>query len=421
MKLWIFEDDGWENFSPLTLSRPVFRLKIGFQELWQRSSRILGTTPDALFTRDYLQNPTRAATGLNVNTKEAPSDDLLLLNGATIKPDPAWTQERDVVGIQDGEVVFACLSSDNLREIWSTDLSEMLNKAKETCTHLEVGDALARYPWELILRNGDALREDFDAAGKKGIDGHLSKGSYIIGDESEVYVAQDAKIDPAVVLDTTEGPIYIDNGARIYPHSRVEGPSYIGPGTLIVGGKIREGCSIGPVCRIGGEVEESIFHGFSNKYHDGFIGHSYIGEWVNLGALTTNSDLKNDYSTVKLYIRGHLTETGETKVGSIIGDHVKTGIGVLLNTGTVIGTGSVLMPSGEVLPKLIPSFVLVYKNRILHSFGLDSLIDTARKVMSRRNVEMTKDDEMIVRKAYELTADERETLIKKDRRRRRLG
>ncbi len=421
MRLWIFEDEGWENFSPLTLTRPVFRLKIGFWEMWQRSSRMIGISPDAAFTRSYLQSLTAAKTGLTANPEKPPNEDLLLLNGRAVRAEASWAEEKDVVGIQEGQVVFASLSQKTVEDIWSLEVGELISRARDECSQVEVQDALASYPWDLFLRNGEAIRGDFQTVGKSGIDGTLSQGSFIVGEKTDIYIAPGARVDPTVVLDATEGPIYIDENVRIYPHTRVEGPSYIGPGTLIVGGKIREGCSIGPVCRIGGEVEESIFHGYSNKYHDGFIGHSYVGEWVNLGALTTNSDLKNDYSTVKIYVNGRLTETGETKVGSLIADHVKTGIGVLLNTGTVVGVGSVLMPSGEVLPKLVPSFVLVYKNRILHGLGLENTIQTAKTVMSRRKVVMTEEEAEMLRKVYQLTSEERETLIRKDRRKRRLG
>ena len=141
-----------------------------------------------------------------------------------------------------------------------------------------------------------------------------------------------------VVIDAEHGPVYIDEGAEIHPFTRIEGPCYVGKKSILLGAKCREGNSIGPMCRVGGEVEESIIHGYSNKYHDGFLGHAYVGEWVNLGALTTNSDLKNDYSSVSVMLDGHTPiDTGSTKVGSLIGDHTKTSIGTLLNTGAYVG------------------------------------------------------------------------------------
>jgi UDP-N-acetylglucosamine diphosphorylase/glucosamine-1-phosphate N-acetyltransferase len=185
----------------------------------------------------------------------------------------------------------------------------------------------------------------------------------------------------------------------------------------LLGAKIREGCSIGPTCRIGGEVEESIIHGYSNKYHDGFLGHAYVGEWVNLGALTTNSDLKNDYSTVTVLMDGEIIDTGSTKVGSFIGDHVKTSIGTLLNTGTIIGTMAVLMATGEPLPKYIPPFGWYLKGSVSKGFGLNKLLQTARISMSRRKVEMSEQEEALFRYLFELTTEGRMSLIRKGRRR----
>ena len=141
-----------------------------------------------------------------------------------------------------------------------------------------------------------------------------------------------------VVLDAEHGPIYIDAGAEIHPFTRIEGPCYIGAGSVLFGAKCRAGNSIGPMCRIGGEIEGTIIQGYSNKYHDGFLGHAYVGQWVNLGALTTNSDLKNDYSEVRITLDGQSPiATGSNKVGALIGDHAKTSIGTLLNTGDVRG------------------------------------------------------------------------------------
>ena len=107
-----------------------------------------------------------------------------------------------------------------------------------------------------------------------------------------------------VVIDAEHGPVYIDEDVEVHPFTRIEGPCYVGKKSILLGAKCREGNSIGPICRVGGEVEESIIQGYSNKYHDGFLGHAYVGEWVNLGALTTNSDLKNDYSTVSVILDG---------------------------------------------------------------------------------------------------------------------
>ena len=419
MKLCIFEDEKYDNFYPISLTRPVFCIKLGFEELYKRDARILGRRVDRAFSRDYLAAVSSRILGFPVNPgTQLDEDDWFFLNGRVMDPGKLDLEGPDEVGMSGSDVVFARASSETVKECVSSDFKTLLDNLLKTCDHVDIDVPLAEYIWDLMLRNSQALVEDFGMLGKRGIEGSLAEGSYFVGDENQVYIAPTAKVDPLVVLDTTHGPIYVDEGARIFPHTRVEGPSYIGRETQLVGGKIREGCSIGPACRIGGEVEESIFHGHSNKYHSGFIGHSYVGEWVNLGALTTNSDLKNDYSSVHVFVRGRSMETNSPKVGSFIADHVKTGIGSLLNTGTVVGVMSVLMPSGDVLPKNIPSFCLLYKNQIRSGLGFNTLVDTARKVMSRRGVDLNEDDILMLKHVYEMTAEERESLIRRDRRKR---
>jgi hypothetical protein len=169
------------------------------------------------------------------------------------------------------------------------------------------------------------------------------------------------------------------------------------------------------MCRVGGEVEESIIHGYSNKYHDGFLGHAYVGEWVNLGAMTTNSDLKNDYSSVSVMMNGKPFDTGSTKIGGFIGDHVKTSIGTLLNTGAIVGTMAILVATGAPLPKYIPPFAWLLSGVVGKGFGLNPLIETARTAMSRRKVEMTGDDERLLRHVFELTAEDRNLHVRRAR------
>ena len=165
---------------------------------------------------------------------------------------------------------------------------------------------------------------------------------------------------------------------------------------------------------MGGEVEEAIIHGCSNKYHDGFLGHAYVCEWVNLGALTTNSDLKNDYSNVEVKIEETTYDTGSTKVGSFIGDHTKTSIGTLLNTGSYVGVMCLLMASGSLLPKYIPSFSWYLNGRFSRGAGFKSLLKTAHAATSRRKRSLTEDDVALLEAVFKLTKDKRNPLIRRD-------
>jgi len=195
----------------------------------------------------------------------------------------------------------------------------------------------------------------------------------------------------------------IGSGTRVHSFTRIEGPCVIGRNCLILGAKVRAGTTIGECCRIGGEIEQSIFQGFSNKYHDGFIGHSFVGEWVNLGALTTNSDLKNNYTNVKVYVPGARKRTGLRKVGCFIGDHVKTSIGTLINTGTSIGTGAMLVHAGRLTPGHIPPFSWYMDNEVARASIADPFISICREAMSRRNVDISENYITLVNTVFELS------------------
>jgi hypothetical protein len=171
------------------------------------------------------------------------------------------------------------------------------------------------------------------------------------------------------------------------------------------------------MCRLGGEVEGSIVHGYSNKYHDGFLGHAYVGQWVNLGALTTNSDLKNDYSRVSVTLDGRTAiDTGSTKVGALVGDHTKTSIGCLLNTGACVGAMALIATTGRLLPKFIPSFAWLVEGVVTKGFGRKSLYQTAATAMGRRNCRWTPADEALWEEVFRITAAERGEAVDKGRR-----
>ena len=242
------------------------------------------------------------------------------------------------------------------------------------------------------------------------------QGAAMIGPSENIYIGEGVELQPHTWIDCREGPVILSDGVTVQAHTSIHGPCFIGADTLLLEAKIREGCAIGPVCRVGGEVEESIIHGHANKYHTGFLGHAYVCEWVNLGGLTTNSDLKNDYSTVKVRVGGKEIDTGDMKVGAFIGDHTKTSIGTMLNTGSMIGIMCNLMVGASVLPKYIPSFAWYLQDRISKGLGLNYALDTARAAMGRRGVELTEPMVDLIKHAQQITSDEKLALVKKARR-----
>jgi UDP-N-acetylglucosamine diphosphorylase/glucosamine-1-phosphate N-acetyltransferase len=311
-------------------------------------------------------------------------------------------------------VLYVRIAKADLGKLKNDSLDALLESAKTLLPAARELPAVWKYIWELVLANPAQLTIDFVAAGRTGIEGTIEQPNAIRGSKNDIYIAPGAMIHPMVVIDAEHGPVYLDEGVEVHPFTRIEGPCYVGKKSILLGAKCREGNSIGPMCRIGGEVEESIIHGYSNKYHDGFLGHAYLGEWVNLGALTTNSDLKNDYSSVSVILDGRTpVNTGSTKVGSLVGDHAKTSIGTLMNTGAYVGAMTLIATHGKLLPKYLPSFAWFLDGAVTEGFGKSKLYEAAKTAMGRRNCVWTPADEAMWDAIYEMTAPVRDDAIRK--------
>lgn len=198
-------------------------------------------------------------------------------------------------------------------------------------------------------------------------------------------VLEEAELEPHVILDASDGPIMIKRGSHVRAFTRITGPCYIGEDVNVMGGDIT-GCSIGNVSKVRGELSSTVLIGHSNKGHDGFVGHSYLGRWVNLGAGTITSNLKNTYGTVSLWTPSGVRDTGMQFLGTMFGDHVKTGIGLRLTTGTVLGAGANVY--GEMPPKAVAPFS--WGDGTPYSvYRADKFVETAARMMARRHVELT--------------------------------
>ncbi len=413
-------DEVRSNFYPLALSRPLWELRCGFNSLGEKLVGKVGAESVAYFVADYMADAYRAKVDCPVNDTSVLGDEDLLILDPRIKADSfnVAVDGPSEVGLDErGGVLYARVKKADAAGLLTKDIGEFMDTAKAKLPNVESSLPTWRYIWDLILANAGQITTDFAAAGRSGIEGTVEEPNAVRGNKKDVYIAEGAMIHPMVVLDAEHGPIYIDEGVEVHPFSRIEGPCYIGKGSILLGAKCREGNSIGPVCRIGGELEESIIHGYSNKYHDGFLGHAYVGEWVNLGALTTNSDLKNDYSCVSVMLDGRRSiNTGSTKVGSIIGDHVKTSIGTLLNTGSYVGAMAIIMATGKPLPKFIPSFAWFLEGIVTKGFGKGKLYETAGTAMGRRNCQWSEAEQAMWDAVFEMTAPMRDKAIKKGRR-----
>ena len=259
--------------------------------------------------------------------------------------------------------------------------------------HVEAGGTLCGSIWETISANPALIAydaEDFEGADTiSGVDPFV-----LLGDD--LAVGPDVAVGPFVVLDAREGPVVLDRGARIEPHSLLRGPLFVGSESAVLGGEVGRGASIGPRCKVRGEVEQSVFQGFCNKAHEGFVGHSFLGEWVNLGAGTVTSDLKNTYGPVRVDGHEGRIDTGLLKVGAFLGDHVKTGIGTRLTCGARIGPGSHVFGTA-VAPAWLPDFSW-HDGARREKVRLDAFVATVETAMRRRGQSPTAGEREIWRR-----------------------
>jgi UDP-N-acetylglucosamine diphosphorylase/glucosamine-1-phosphate N-acetyltransferase len=262
---------------------------------------------------------------------------------------------------------------------------------------------MANYVWDLINWNEESLMEDFVALHERP--GVRPAGPYHVVHEESVWIGADVKIEPGVVLDASRGPIMLDAACSIGANSVLKGPCYVGSHAqvkpLCV---IHAGTTIGRSCKVGGEISNSIFTAYSNKGHEGYVGDSYLGEWVNLGAGTTTSNLKNTYGPIRVRM-GATTEveTGRRHLGSLIGDHAKTAIGTRLMTGSYIGYCS-MIASSALPPTFVPSFSFI-TDRGREAYRVDKAIQVMEAVYARRNRVRQPHEDATVHYAKEAAAE----------------
>jgi UDP-N-acetylglucosamine diphosphorylase/glucosamine-1-phosphate N-acetyltransferase len=265
---------------------------------------------------------------------------------------------------------------------WLVPAGERWTGPSDAGPALEVEGCVLRGSHDLVTALEQFLAadcDDFRAAPSRGV----PEGSIVLGDPDEI-LSLGAVVEPGVVFDVRHGAVVLEEGAEVRSGTRLEGPVYVGAGTRVLGGFIRSSV-FGPECRVRGEIASSVFLGYANKSHDGFVGHSVVGYWVNLGAGTTTSNLKNTYGPVRLDVAGTRIETGRTNLGTLFGDHAKTAIGTMLATGTIVSAGAnIFGPPNP--PKYVPPFAWGCGGERLSEEGF---LRIAERVMNRRNVELT--------------------------------
>lgn len=374
----LFDAEVRNQLLPLTYARPVGDLRVGIltiAEKWEHHLRM----PVSFLTQSYLQELFPLAYGeqnLLINGSIMPTPDVVALILA-LSPGEAY--------IKEGELLAACLNRDAVKALADDqDFDEL--------SAFELGDQpLLRIsrPADIFGMNDVAIREDFVLLTAGRTSAEPSATNTIIGPRENLFLEPGVKME-ACILNVEDGPVYIGKGAIILEGSLLRSPLALGEGSLVkMGAKIYGGTTLGPQCKVGGEVNNVVFQGNSNKGHDGFLGNAAIGEWCNIGADTNASNLKNDYGEVRVwsYPEGRFAKTGLQFHGLVLGDHSKAGINTMFNTATVVGFSSNVY--GEGFPRtFIPSFIWGGAGGVT-TYKLEKAKATAARVMARRKVPFT--------------------------------
>lgn len=391
-RLYLVDDPVARSFDPLTTGRPFGELLHGCTTFRSRWERALGTQCSG-----HLAGPTllgfdepSSAVAVGEGDVEASgsrwfvASRFLVAHGALEEPSVRQhlaAPDDDVTLTHNGRIVAVRVAG---KRPHGGVAERIAAPAAGAGGEIEVGGHWIDHMWSLMSDNAAQTREDF-AHDFAGTPSSLPPGVDVLG-SGGVSVGERVLFEPGVVLDSRSGPIRIDDEVTIRAFTRLAGPSYVGPGCVVFGGNL-SAVSLGPVCKVRGEIEETVIGGYSNKAHDGFLGHAYLGRWVNLGALTTNSDLKNNYGDVRLRLPTGDVDTGVSKIGCFLGDHVKTGIGTMLNTGTLIGLGSNVF-GGVMPPTFVPPFSWGSASELV-PYRFDKFTEVAERVMARRDIDLT--------------------------------
>ncbi|MFQ5747315.1 MAG: putative sugar nucleotidyl transferase [Gemmatimonadota bacterium] len=385
MKLLLFDDRTADAWRPFAATRPAGELLYGAMLLRQRIERALGLAASAALSRPWLTAFAEPGAPPVRERRLEPAGEARVILCARFVPHdgPLALEDDGPLTLTSGDEVAGWLVPAGA-EPPSPDL--LLDPAElPGSAGREIGGSLVPGPWTLVDQNADRLAADLaaDRDANSTESAEPPAGVHVLGRES-LRLGDGATLEPGVVLDLTDGPIRLGDGVLVRSGARLTGPLFAASGSRLLGGSIAS-LSAGPRSHLRGEIEHSIVLGYSNKAHDGFLGHAYVGRWVNLGALTTNSDLKNNYGQVRLGGPGDGTDTGLRKMGCLLGDHVKSAIGTLFDTGAVVGAGANVFGATRP-PKWVPPFSWGGAEDS-PAFRRDAFLETARTVMGRRDVD----------------------------------
>jgi len=411
MKIVVFDDESYRHFFPLTYTRATADLRVGILKLRQRINLFLNNDDNYLIVADYLADIYRERHS-DWAINYLPDDEVLLVNSRT-KISKEMAEKIMELPLDHylsckGSLVAARLEVEE-QTLAADQVESLLIGMREEVIEKPV---LWEWLWNLIEENGNYIKRDYDSLFYDNDNSYDMEMGVTVLDPYNVWIGEEVKIKPGVVIDASSGPVVIDEGALLMPNCVITGPVYIGKKSVIkAGATIYENTSIGPMCKIGGEMEGCIIQGYVNKQHTGFLGHSYIGEWVNLGAGTSNSDLKNNYKPIKVHSIFHeeKIETGMRFLGCLIGDHCKIGINSTINSGSVIGFGCNIY--GETMVKdFIPNLRWGESGK-LYSYQKDKFFETVALVKERRGLSLSESEKELYMNLEHLESDNNNKIL----------
>jgi UDP-N-acetylglucosamine diphosphorylase/glucosamine-1-phosphate N-acetyltransferase len=390
MNVVLFDDRNREHLLPLAFTRPVCEIRTGIltiREKWERSLE----SPVSFYTQAYLREKyplTLGASNIFINGSILPDDSLL----------------QAVLALKEGAYLLQndCLLAARLSEQQARVFDE--NRIiQEMAAVPYTGEIKAvRQLHDIFSLNGEAIKQDFRLLTAGRTSEPVPEGTRVLN-PSAVFIEKGAKLT-FCTLNASDGPVYIGKDAEVMEGALIRGPFALGEHSIIkMGAKIYDSTTIGPHSKVGGEVNNSVIFGFSNKAHDGFLGNAVIGEWCNIGADSNNSNLKNNYAEVRLwnYQTGNFRKTGLQFCGLVMADHAKCGINTMFNTGTVVGVGSNIFGSG--FPRnFIPDFSWGGAAGF-ETYQLAKALEVAERVYERRKLQFTETDRKILAAVFEQT------------------
>lgn len=431
-----YEDQATENFGPLLFTRPAWELRCGAFTLAEKILKQIEPSNICFRCRYSIREYYEQKKPWSWLEETSNANVTIFINGRVIFSSEAITELTDtngeVIYVTDGVVVAFRLNRANIQDLKWDSNGKLDLKSVKVNQKMGIDAKLIEYPWQLLQSATTEIENDLELISESeheeksktipvdvitrhshnidiNSDCRIGAGTILSAENNSVRLERNSKIGVGVIIDSADGPVWIAENAEVQDGAIIMGPTYIGPHSIVRPGAIfSEGVCLGPHCRVGGEVSSSTMIGYSNKQHSGYLGNAYLGEWINLGAATDNSDLKNNYKPVDVTINGEKIDSKSLHVGVFLADFTRSAIHTRLNSGTMIGVGCNIF--GNDFPdKAIPSFIW-YGDTGYQDYLIDKAIETISTVMSRRNEKLTSEHESMLREIYTQSQDDRNVL-----------